>query len=108
MSARTARSRLTRDEAVSDPRSVSRSVSGAMPTVKLGGEAVKVTTVRHTPLMAMLSPSWQSERSVEVGGSVMVSEVPPVASEGLSSETTVRRVSEGVDELSAVERLGDG
>lgn len=71
-----------------------RRVSGATPTVKDGdGVVVKVTTVRQTPLTAMESPSWQSERRVEVGGRVMVKEVPPVASEGLSSATTVRMVS---------------
>jgi hypothetical protein len=62
-----------------------------MPTVKLGGlEGVKEVTVRQTPLMAMESPRWQSERSGELAGRVMVSEVPPVASEGLSSATAGR------------------
>lgn len=59
-----------------------------MPTVKLVG--VKVTTVRQTPLMAMLSPSWQSERSEEASGREMVRDVPPVESLGLSSATTAR------------------
>lgn len=59
-----------------------------MPTVKL--EGVKVTTVRQTPLMAMLSPSWQSERRVEASGREMVRDVPPVESFGLSSATTGR------------------
>lgn len=80
-----------------DPRSVRRRVSGAMPTVKECG--VKVTTVRQTPLMAMLSPSWQSERRVEVEGMVIVRDVPPVLSLGLSSDTTrsecVSEVSQG-------------
>jgi hypothetical protein len=60
-----------------------------MPTVNdgVGAVGVKVVTVRQTPLMAMESPRWQSERSVEVAGRVMVREVPPVASEGLSSVT---------------------
>jgi len=49
---------------------------------------VKVTTVRQTPLTAMESPRWASERREEVGGREMVSEVPPVESEGLRSATT--------------------
>jgi hypothetical protein len=58
--------------------------------VKDGGVAVLMdVAVRHTPLMAMLSPSWASERRVDEAGSVMVSEVPPVASWELSSETSV-------------------
>ena len=64
---------------------VRRSVSGAIPTVNCVG--VKDVTVRQTPLMAMLSPRWASERRL-VEGRVMVREVPPVESEGLSSSTT--------------------
>lgn len=60
-----------------------------MPTVNWGvGVVVKVTTVRQTPLTAMESPRWASERRVEVEGREMVREVPPVESEGLSSATT--------------------
>lgn len=88
VSARTARSRLTRDEVVSEPRLVRRRVSGAMPTVKVGGAGVKEVTVRQTPLMAMLSPRWQSVRRGEVDGREMVREVPPVWSVGLRSVTT--------------------
>jgi hypothetical protein len=50
---------------------------------------MKVTTVRQTPLTDMLSPSWQSARRVEVVGRVMVRDVPPVASWGFSSATTM-------------------
>lgn len=71
-----------------EPRLVRRRVSGAMPTVKDWGR--KVVTVRQTPLMAMESPRWQSDRRVEVGGRVMVSVVPP------SGEVVLRVVtSEG-------------
>jgi hypothetical protein len=34
----------------------------------VGAVGVKVVTVRQTPLMAMESPRWQSESSVEVAG----------------------------------------
>jgi hypothetical protein len=65
-----------------------------MPTVKDGvGDVVKEVTVRQTPLMAMESPRWASESKGEVGGRVMVREVPPVESEGLSSATAGRGVS---------------
>jgi hypothetical protein len=48
---------------------------------------VKEVTVRQTPLMAIESPRWASERREEVEGRVMVREVPPVESWGLSSAT---------------------
>ncbi|KAK5624375.1 hypothetical protein RRF57_000091 [Xylaria bambusicola] len=88
VSARTARSRFTRESLVSCPRFVSRSVSGAMPTLKLGAaasdedeeEEESHVAVRQTPLMAMLSPRAASSRSFEDDGSAMVSEVPPVSS----------------------------
>jgi hypothetical protein len=66
-----------------------------MPTVNCGDDAgddacvlLKEVTVRQTPLMAIESPKCASESSGESGGREMVREVPPVASEGLSSATT--------------------
>ncbi len=59
-----------------------------MPTVKVGvGVAVKEVTVRQTPLTAIESPRWASVRRGEEAGRVMVREVPPVVSRGLSSAT---------------------
>jgi hypothetical protein len=65
---------------------VRRRVSGATPTVK--ASVVKVVTVRHVPFTEIESPRWTSVR-ISVAAE-MVREVPPVASWGLSSETTVR------------------
>lgn len=72
----TARSRLTRDPLVSEPRFVRRRVSGATPTTN---ESVSnEVTVRQVPLTLMLSPRWQSARIS--AAEEMVSEVPFVSS----------------------------
>jgi hypothetical protein len=68
-----------------------------MPTVKAWLE--KVTTVRQTPLMEMESPSWQSERRVEVAGRVMVRDVPPVLSLRFRSDTTGQKLVRWVSEF---------
>jgi hypothetical protein len=81
----TARSRFTLLPAFNEPRFVRRSVSGETPTTKEPAEAEKDVTVRQVPFMLMLSPRWQSLR-IEAA-EVMVRDVPPVSSWGLSSET---------------------
>lgn len=86
VSARTARSRFTREFCFRSPRLVRRSVSGAMPTVNVPLDAEKVTTVRQVPLMEMESPEWQSVRMLLAEEMVRV--VPPSEEEGLSSVTS--------------------
>jgi hypothetical protein len=61
---------------------------GPAPAAGADGAVLKVTTVRQTPLTAIESPSWQSLRRVDDGGSEMVREVPPVSSWGLRAATT--------------------
>lgn len=52
------------------------------------GEALKAVTVRQTPLTAMLSPSWASERSWDCGGRWMIRVVPPVGPGRVVSSAT--------------------
>lgn len=67
-----------------------RSVSGDTPTTN--DSLSKEVTVRQVPLMLMLSPRWQSPRISPAED--MVSDVPPVSSWLLSSETAaVRQLS---------------
>lgn len=87
MLADTARSRLTLLCCFREPRFVRRRVSGETPTTK--ESSVKDVTVRQVPLMLMLSPKWQSFRIS--AAEEMVSDVPPVSSRELSSETARRR-----------------
>jgi hypothetical protein len=83
--AETARSRLTGEFLVKEPRLVRRSVSGETPTVKVPEDGEKEVMVRQVPFMLMLSPRWASVR-ISLAEE-MVREVPPVSSWGLSSET---------------------
>lgn len=64
-----------------------RSVSGAMPTVKVPAPESKVVTVRHVPFTLIESPSWQSWR-IDVAEEI-VSVVPPSEEFGLSCVTSV-------------------
>jgi hypothetical protein len=66
---------------------VRRSVSGETPTTNKF--LSKDVTVKQVPLMLMLSPRWQSPRISEAED--IVSDVPPVSSCGLSSETAIMR-----------------
>jgi hypothetical protein len=62
-----------------------------MPTVKVPADAEKEVTVRQVPLTEMESPSWQSDRisaALEI-----VNVVPPSAEFGLSSVTSVQRLT---------------
>lgn len=89
VSARTARSRFTREFWTKEPRFVRRRVSGAMPTVNVPEEEENVVTVRQVPFMLMLSPSWQSCRMEEA--EEIVSWVPPSEDWGLSCVTSLRK-----------------
>lgn len=84
MLAETARSKLTLLFSLSDPKFVRRSVSGATPTLK--EDLSNEVTVKHVPLILMLSPRWQSPRISEALEIVRV--VPPSSDCALSSETT--------------------
>lgn len=70
-----ARSRLTFDPSVSEPRFVRRSVSGDTPATK--EVDVNEVTVKQVPFMDMESPRWASER--RKASQVMVRVVPSVS-----------------------------
>ena len=66
-----------------EPRFVRRSVSGAMPTVKV--EGVKCVTVRQVPFTLMLSPRWQS---VRMGAAEEMVRVVPVMGSAVREVTS--------------------